>query len=125
MNDQDKEAFDKWFLGLDESHLSRVIKLNRGASQKAWQAACEYMRNKSNPLDTLSLYEKLERERAENAKLREALEFTISAAEHLYKPNIPLERGLCPTFYFTLSYEGDLELMEKTKKAREALKEIE
>jgi hypothetical protein len=32
------------------------------------------MRNKSNPLDALSLYEKLETERAENKKLRDALE---------------------------------------------------
>jgi hypothetical protein len=32
------------------------------------------MRNKSKPLDALSLYEKLERERAENKKLRDASE---------------------------------------------------
>ena len=42
MNDKDKEAFENWFTSLDESHLNRVIKLNRGASQEAWQAACEY-----------------------------------------------------------------------------------
>jgi hypothetical protein len=74
MNDKDKEAFEKWFLSLDNSYLNRVIKLNRGASYEVWQVACEYIRNKSNPLDALSLYEKLERERDENKKLREALE---------------------------------------------------
>jgi hypothetical protein len=31
---------------------------------------------------------------------------------------------MTPTFYFTLTYEGDIELIEKTKRAREALKEI-
>lgn len=33
------------------------------------------MTNIPNPLDALSLYEKLEREREENKKLRDALEF--------------------------------------------------
>ena len=56
-------------------------------------------------------------------KLREALEFTLHAAEYLYKPDVKLEKGLCPTFYFTLTYEGDLELIHKTLGAREALKE--
>jgi len=74
MNNQDKEAFEEWFLSLNDSHLNRVIKLNRGAIYEAWIAACEYMRNKSNPLDALSLFEKLEAERAENKKLRDALE---------------------------------------------------
>jgi len=57
----------------------------------------------------------------ENARLKEALEFTIEAAEYLYRPNKPLQAGLSPTFYHTLSYEGDLVLIEKTKKARAAL----
>ena len=57
----------------------------------------------------------------ENARLREALEFTISAAEYLYKTESPVPRGLAPMFYHSLSYEGDVELVEKTKKARAAL----
>lgn len=57
----------------------------------------------------------------ENAKLREALEFTISAADYLYKTESPVPRGLAPMFYHSLSYEGDVELVEKTKKARAAL----
>ena len=60
---------------------------------------------------------------AENARLREALRFTLNAAENLYKPDAPLSRGLDPTFYHTLSYEGDLKLIEKTKRARAALEE--
>lgn len=57
----------------------------------------------------------------ENTKLREALEFTISAADYLYKTESPVPRGLAPMFYHSLSYEGDVELVEKTKKARAAL----
>jgi hypothetical protein len=46
-----------------------------------------------------------------------------SMAEYLYKPDKPLTKGLDPTFYFTLTYEGDLELIEKTRKARAVLEE--
>ena len=56
-----------------------------------------------------------------NARLREALDFTVSAAEYLYKAESPVPRGLAPMFYHSLSYEGDVELVEKTKKARAAL----
>jgi predicted acyl esterase len=59
---------------------------------------------------------------AENARLMEALEFTLKAAEYVYQPDKPVHKGLDPTFYHTLTYEGDMELIEKTKKAREALK---
>lgn len=54
-------------------------------------------------------------------ELVEALEFTLHATEYLYKPDKELRKNLDPTFYFTLTYEGDLELIEKTKRAREAL----
>ena len=57
----------------------------------------------------------------QNTRLREALEFTISAAEYLYNTESPVPRGLAPMFYHSLSYEGDVELVEKTKKARAAL----
>lgn len=50
-----------------------------------------------------------------------ALEHTIHAAEYLYKPNAYLADGMYPTFYHTLTYAGDAALIEKTKKAREAL----
>lgn len=60
--------------------------------------------------------------KTENARLREALEFTLHAAEYIYQPDKPLHKNLDPTFYHTLTWEGDFELIEKTKKAREALK---
>lgn len=49
------------------------------------------------------------------------LDFTLKAAEHLYKPDLPLVPNLAPMFYHTLSYEGDLELIAKVKKARSIL----
>lgn len=70
MNDKNQEAFEKWFASLDESYLSRVIKLNRGASQETWQAACEY---KQKEIDELL---------AENANLIEKIS---------YLPKIPTQ----------------------------------
>lgn len=54
----------------------------------------------------------------------EALAFTLHSAEYLHPPSPPLEKGLDPTFYHTLTYEGDLKLIEQTKKAREALAKL-
>lgn len=77
------------------------------------------------PCVEFSEYEsKVNKLEAENARLREALEFTLQAAERLYKPEKPLWKNLDPTFYHTLTWEGDLELIEKTKKAREALNDL-
>ena len=70
MNDKDKEAFEKWF----KKNSYDYYGYEKNNQEIGWQAACEYMRNKSNPLDALSLYEKLEKEREENKKLIEALE---------------------------------------------------
>lgn len=69
---KDKEAFEKWeldYFGQNDNCPHYMLHI-----KNTWYAACEYMRNKSNPLDALSLFEKLERERAENKKLRDALE---------------------------------------------------
>ena len=76
MNDKDKEEFEKWFKDFYEVDFNAGNPRFTGQSI-AWKYACEYMRNKSNPLDALSLYEKLETERAENKKLREALEMVV------------------------------------------------
>ena len=87
MNDKDKQEFLKWIVTKlteeDQDYIKKgeispyfkpSYKNGKPDINEAWQAACEYMRNKSNPLDALSLYEKLETERAENKKLRETLE---------------------------------------------------
>jgi len=82
MNNQDNEAFDNWFIKTYRyDYKDLVIPESVNPQKEAWQAACEYMRNKSNPLDALSLFEKLERERAENKKLREALEMVVDSTK--------------------------------------------
>lgn len=88
MNDKDEKSFEKWFMYLDDSHLNRVIKLNRGASQKAWQAACEYKDEKNNnhEVQRNKVFVKMAQEvselQAENKKLREALEFYANATNN-------------------------------------------
>lgn len=53
-------------------------------------------------------------------RLAEHYEFLLRAAECLYGADKTLEAGLDPMFYHTLTYEGDLELIEKTKQAKRA-----
>jgi len=48
-----------------------------------------------------------------NARLREALEYCLPQVERMFS---------CPTFYHTLSYDGDLQESEKLKRFRQALK---
>lgn len=147
MNDKDKEAFEKWY----KINFSELVKENGiGKIQndfiKAWQAACEYKQKEIDELEESlatrlaksyiagkdlskiiqkNLTNEVKKLQAENEKLKKSLNFTIKAAEYLFKPDEKLADGLFPTSYFTLSYEGDLELIEKTKLARQVLKELE
>jgi hypothetical protein len=56
---------------------------------------------------------------------RKHLKFTLHSAEYMYRPDEKLEINLSPMFYHSLTYEGDLELIEKTKAAREWLRQNE
>jgi hypothetical protein len=72
MNNQDKKEFEKWFKDFYQ------VDFNPGNPRFmnqsiAWKYACEYMRNGS-PLDPVSLYDKLEKEREKSEILVEALE---------------------------------------------------
>lgn len=51
------------------------------------------------------------------------LEFTTHAAEYLFGKVYP-QPNMCPTFYHTLTYEGDVELVDKCKRARELLQKL-
>lgn len=62
------------------------------------------------------LVEELARLVAECSRLREALELALSFAPTAIAP-----KGSDPTFYHTLSYEGDCALLERLNKARAAL----
>jgi hypothetical protein len=129
MNDKDKETFEKWIdndvLSHDEnnkfknmSEQERVIFI----TERTWQAACEY-KDKAilNGSKMKQMNDRIEDLITENKKLREALELTIKTAEYVYQPDKPLEKGLPPFHYHTLTYEGDLELIEKTIAARKLL----
>jgi hypothetical protein len=72
MNYKDKEAFEKWFKDFYEVDFNAGDARFMGQSI-AWKYACEYMRNRS-PLDPVSLYDKLEKERERSDGLVEALE---------------------------------------------------
>lgn len=117
MNDKDKEAFKEWY---------KNKKSEFDNCKEAWKAACEYKREEySNIMDAMTQTSQYNfKLQAENKKLREALELTIKTAEYVYQPNKPLEKGLPPFYYHTLSYEGDLELIEKTIAARKLLDSI-
>lgn len=118
MNDKDKETFEKW----RDNNFSKLIEVgNKGGLEKlndnlawCWQAACEYMRIKHGPLDSLSLYEKLEREREENKKLREALAFYAE----------PWERGELDGELVVRKIGSYDNFREVHSIAREALKEV-
>lgn len=91
--------------------------------QKLQQTVLDFQSRYQGALERIEqLTMDVSRLKVQNDKYRDALEFTLKAAEYLYHPDKPIHKGLDPTFYHTLTYEGDMELVEKTKKAREALK---
>lgn len=57
------------------------------------------------------------------AEVMPVLEFTTHATEHLFGKVYP-QPNMCPTFYHTLTYEGDVELVDKCKQARALLERI-
>jgi hypothetical protein len=84
MNDKVKKAFEKWYnLPADQTLNDPILYRQflddtlpdhtKTFCEKAWEAACKYMRNRS-PLDSVSLYDKLEKERERSEILVEALE---------------------------------------------------
>lgn len=135
MNDKEKEAFEKWY---DQIYPVYINVPRASNLLQVWQAACAYKQEEITLLENqISYLEEtidsfmdepdivIKKLKAENEKLKKALRFTVLAAEQQYQPSRPLQEGLCPTFYFTLSYEGDLELIEETKRARQVLKELD
>ena len=59
-----------------------------------------------------------------NKELLKHYEFLLHCTESLVQPDKPLQEMLCPMFYHTLTYEGDLELINQTKEARRFLEEL-
>lgn len=150
MNSKHKEAFEYWWKSHrgdvvgDEGHYASVTATEAQLynwESEAFEAGANYRQDEIDKLregldhyvEEASVYaraskvhfEECNRLKEYNKKLLEVLSFTTKAAVHLFKPDKPLERGLAPFFYHTLSYEGDLELIENTKIALEYLKILE
>jgi hypothetical protein len=113
----DNEAFEQWFLSLDDSYLNRVIKLNRGANYEAWQAACEY---KKEVFDAYVRKDEIIKFiEAENKKLREALEFYANCTRLMLDvKDLPIDPIIGEPMFSSKS------IMDNGDRAREALKEI-
>lgn len=72
MIDKDKEAFSE-YVKANKSIYFGLPEWEVDTDRTIWEAACNYMRNRS-PLDSVSLYDKLEKERDRSEVLVEALE---------------------------------------------------
>lgn len=84
MNDQDKEAFEKWMK--DEDRHDGVFGNNNNftrdewVADKAWQAACEYKQKKIDSIDCyIERDEKIKKLQAENATFKRVLERLVFA----------------------------------------------
>lgn len=72
MNEKDKESFSE-YVKANKSIYFGLPEWEVDTDRTIWEAACNYMRNRS-PLDSVSLYDKLEQERDRSEVLVEALE---------------------------------------------------
>lgn len=52
---------------------------------------------------------------------REAIKFMVEIAGYLVQPHKPLYPDQCPTYYHTLSYDGDLKMREDFMKYKKML----
>ena len=100
MNDKDKEAFEKWwmegFKGMSDMEVIKYVNVGKQTSLHGWQAACEYKQKEIDELEESlatrfaksyvagkdlskiiqkNLTNEVEKLQAENAKLRECVEF--------------------------------------------------
>lgn len=100
MNDKDKEAFEKWY----SKETSDVLWEDSNGDEiviKSWQAACEYKQKEIDELKNVTHWTveqdgrvtrhisiaEIEKLQAENAKLRECVEF--------YADKKSWDRGVC------------------------------
>lgn len=108
MNDKDKEAFQKW----KESHIISVVGLTEEEArkklqiemtpEKEWQAACEHKQKEIDELKNVTYWtveqdgkvtrhisiSEIEKLQAENAKLRECVEFYANQAFEGMQPTL-------------------------------------
>jgi hypothetical protein len=64
-----------------------------------------------------------ERERAKG--LIENYKWLLGVMRNYLKPDAPLEKGMAPMFYHTLTFEGDQKILDDAQKAIQALAQYE
>ena len=119
-HEKESEGFEEWFAKLGDSYLSRVIKLNRGASKEAWQAA-----RLSAEKEIASLKDKLESLRSRD-KIRQEIikqqDEKITEATSVLEWICNTDRSTNPPDIFWLQ-EWRHTRKEAAKKALEKIKE--
>lgn len=50
--------------------------------------------------------------------IKKDMQFLYKMAAHYLKPDAPVTEGLCPTFYLTMSAEGDKKLVDELKEIK-------
>lgn len=53
---------------------------------------------------------------------KDAIDFMLALSRQLLNPSRPVHKNLDPTFYHTLTYEGDVELIKTFNEYEELLK---
>ena len=130
MNDKDKEAFDKWwfngFKGMSDMDIIKYKNVGKQSSLNGWQAACEHKQKEIDELEKEKdylcqkmenmrlIYKNSEKLQAENAKLRECVEFYCNANTIMQSADgIFIRQGWDGNFFELREY------------ARQVLKELE
>jgi hypothetical protein len=136
MNKQDKEAFNKYICSHDQGILQHSDDTEIDVAERAWQAACEYKQKEIDELKNgkgacptcepvAEFNQKLE---AENAKLRDCIEFYADKSN--WNPHVcDSWSGLLTAFGADNDPDNDVEVLNNEfidgKRARQVLKELD
>lgn len=113
MNKKDKEAFEKWF----KKNSYDFYGYEKNNQKIGWQAACEYKQKK---IDAIM---------AENAKLRECVEFYAETGNWTWSTSLLESSTLREIYDSDVSWTDTGgtygEILSGGKRARQCLKELE
>ena len=121
MNDKDKEAFEKWYQQYFKISGITILNIPHHFTE-TWQAACEYkqaeideVRINANDVivQTLNLSREMDKLQAENAKLRECVEFY--ADEKTWNKRSILPGNIYSPQYMSIEINYDAYLHEVSK----------
>lgn len=129
MSDQDKQAFEKWwmegFKGMSDMDVIKYKDVGKQTSLHGWEAACEYKQKEIETLKDGSYWlSDIEKLQAENAKLKECVEFYANQSNWMgwYRDVDTIRSSDCEP---AKSIEDDFDILLGGKRARQVLKELE